>query len=162
MRILFLSTWFPYPPDSGSKLRVYHLVRRLAQAHEVSLICFAFDTAEPAHAGDLLSLCANLQVAPVDPFVVNRTGALRTFLSPSPVVTRPIPVMSDLVADGLRTCAFDVVIASTDIMAPYLLSSQRVPPSTARILEEHNSLTRWMQERYAEQTSLAQRHALLG
>ena len=23
MRILFLSTWFPYPPDNGSKLRVY-------------------------------------------------------------------------------------------------------------------------------------------
>ena len=37
MNILFLSTWFPYPPDNGSKLRVYHLLRALAQAHEVTL-----------------------------------------------------------------------------------------------------------------------------
>jgi len=31
MHILYLSPWFPYPPDTGSRTRVYHLLRALAQ-----------------------------------------------------------------------------------------------------------------------------------
>ena len=46
------------------------------------------------------------------------------------------------------------MIASTEMMAAYALQG---PSSAARILEEHNSLTRWMQERYNDQTSAAQR-----
>ena len=55
------------------------------------------------------------------PFAVNRAGALRTFLSPRPVASRPIPAMSQLVADVLRCKPFDVVIASTEMMADYAL-----------------------------------------
>jgi glycosyltransferase involved in cell wall biosynthesis len=157
VNVLFLSTWFPYPPDNGSKIRVYYLLQALAQVHAVTLVSFAFDTAQPEQPGDLRSLCAGLRVAPVNPFTVNRAGALRTFLSPSPVVSRPIPTMNTLVADVLRTNTIDAIIASTEITAQYALHSQRTPASTVKILEEHNSLTRWMRERYAEQTNLAQR-----
>lgn len=157
MNLLFLSTWFPYPPDNGSKIRVYYLLQALAQVHAVTLVSFAFDTAQPEQPGDLRSLCAGLRVAPVNPFTVNRAGALRTFLSPSPVVSRPIPTMSTLVADVLRTNTIDAIIASTEITARSALRAQRTPASTVKILEEHNSLTRWMRERYAEQTNLAQR-----
>ena len=47
MNALFLSTWFPYPPDNGSKLRVYHLLRALGQQHRVTLVSLAFGTAQP-------------------------------------------------------------------------------------------------------------------
>ena len=154
MQILFLSTWYPYPPDNGSKLRVYHLLRALAQAHEVRLVSFAFDTARPEQPGDLRSLCADVQVVSINPFTVNQAGALRTFLSPSPIVSRPVPAMSDLVAGVLRALSFDALIASSEITAPYALQA---PSGTATVLEEHNSLTRWMQERYAGQPGLAQR-----
>ena len=43
MRILFLSPWFPFPPDNGSKIRIYHLPRALGQRHEVRLLSFAED-----------------------------------------------------------------------------------------------------------------------
>ncbi len=154
MNILFLSTWFPYPPDNGSKLRVYHLLRALAQDHEVTLLSFAFSTARPDDPGNLRSLCADVQVVPVNPFEVNRAGALRTFLSPTPVVSRPIPAMSQLVADALHANPFDAVIASTEMMADYALQAR---PDTVKILEEHNSMSRWMQGRYAEQTNPLQR-----
>ena len=157
MRILFLSTWFPYPPDNGSKLRVYHLLRALARAHEVTLISFAFDTAQPEQPGDLRSLCADVQAMTVNPFAVNRAGALRTFLSARPVVSRLIPAMSQLVADVWRSGTFDAIIASTEMTAEYAVREQRVPPGTARILEGHNSMTRWMLGRYAEQTQPLQR-----
>jgi len=38
MRILFLSAWYPYPPDNGSKLRIYNLLRGLSQKHDVAVI----------------------------------------------------------------------------------------------------------------------------
>lgn len=53
MKLLFLSTWFPYPPDNGSKLRVYHLLRSLAERHEVTLLSFAFATAQSGAPGEL-------------------------------------------------------------------------------------------------------------
>jgi len=149
MDILFLSTWFPYPPDNGSKLRVAHLLRALARAHQVSLVSFAFGTARPDEADDLRALCREVHVVPADPFAVNRAGSLRTFLSVRPVASRPIEGMRRLVTDVMHANRFDVVIASTEMMADYALQA---PPSTARILEEHNSMTRWMRERYAAQT----------
>ena len=144
MRILFLSTWFPYPPDNGSKLRVYHLLRALARTHKVTLVSFAFDTARPDAAGDLPSLCDAIHVVPTDPFAANQTGVLRTYLSLSPIVSRPIPAMRQRVAEVLSLSRFDAAIASTEVMAAYAMMAGR---GTVRILEEHNALSRWSKER---------------
>ena len=154
MNVLFLSTWFPYPSDNGSKLRVYNLLRALAQLHAVTLVSFAFDTARPEQPGDLRTLCAAVQVVSVNPFAVNRAGTLRTFLSTRSVASRPISAMTQLVADALCLSAFDAVISSTTMMADYALQTS---PGAATLLEEHNSLTRWMHERYAGQTNPLQR-----
>ena len=40
MRILFLSGWFPYPPDNGARMRVYSILRQLARWHEIGLLSF--------------------------------------------------------------------------------------------------------------------------
>lgn len=154
MNILLLSSWFPYPPDNGSKLRVHHLLRALGQAHEVSLLSFAFATAQPDVADGLRSLCADVQVVPVDPFAANQAGALRTFLSPAPIAARPLPAMAAATASLAAQGPFDLVIASTEMMAAYAL---QMPAATDKVLEEHNSLTRWMQERYDEQSNAVQR-----
>lgn len=154
MNILFLSTWYPYPADNGSKLRVYHLLRALGQAHEVSLLSFAFATARPEDAAPLRQWCQQVEIVTIDPFAANRAGTLRTFLSLSPVAARPLPAMSQAAARWFQEHPFDAVIASTEMMAAYALQA---PPDTAKVLEEHNSLTRWMQERYDEQSSVAQR-----
>jgi glycosyltransferase involved in cell wall biosynthesis len=145
VRILFLSTWFPYPPDNGAKLRSYHLMRALTQDHKVTLVSFAHDKAMPADAGDLPALCAGLHVVPLDPFGANKAGTLRTFLSSLPVASRPIPIMSRSIAEVSQDTPFDAVVASHEMMANYALESC---PGAARILETHNSLIRWMQERY--------------
>ena len=49
---------------------------------------------------------------------------------------------------------YDAVIASTEMMLDYALMA---PPGAAKVLEEHNSLTRWMAERYREQRNPLQR-----
>ena len=154
MRILFLSAWFPYPPDNGSKIRIYYLLRALGARHKVTLLSFAFDTARPDEAEELQRLCADIHAVAIDPFAANRAGALRAFLALRPVVSRPIAAMSQLVAEEVDSHAYDAIIASTGMMADYALQA---PQDAAKILEEHNSMTRWMWERYAGQNNALQR-----
>lgn len=154
MRFLFLTTWFPYPPDNGSKIRTHYLLRALAEKHKITLLSFAFDTAQPDMAGQGLAWCEDIQVVTINPFAVNQAGVVATFLSRQPVAARPIPAMSQLATNLWQSHAFDAVIASTGMMAAYALSS---PAPTATMLEEHNSLTRWMRERFMTATDLANR-----
>ncbi len=143
MRILFLSTWFPFPPDNGSKIRVKYLINALVQRHEVTLLSFAFDTAQPEMTNG--AGCKTVDTIKLNPFVENQTGAVRRFLSANPVAYRSIAAMRDLVTRTLAETRFDVVIASTGLMAAYALQAKE---GTIRVLEEHNSLTRLMRERY--------------
>lgn len=154
MRILFLSTWFPYPPDNGSKIRVYYLLRSLAEKYQVTLLSFAFDTAQPEKAEELKSWCHAIKVISINPYLVNQVGPLQTFLSGKPVVTWPIPQMRQMTACLLQATQFEAVIASTEMMADYALQA---PAFTGKVLEEHNSLTRWMHERYLTADRLAKR-----
>ncbi len=151
MRVLFLATWFPFPLDIGYKIRVYHLLWALGQSHEVTLLSFAFDMAKEHDAGELQQFCRDIQVVALDPFATNRASTLRRFLSPVPLFTRPIPAMRELVRQTLHRQSFDVIIASTEVMAAYALEA---PSSIARVLEEHNSLTRWMQDRHGQSSGL--------
>lgn len=56
MKIFFLSSWFPFPPDNGSRIRVYNLLRTLAQRHVVTLITFA-ESNEPTNTRVLETFC---------------------------------------------------------------------------------------------------------
>lgn len=154
MDILFLATWFPVPPDNGSKLRVHYLLRALAQQHRLTLLSFAFDTAQPDAPGKLQSFCQDIHVVRIDPFKFNQTGTLQTFISPRPTASRPVPAMQRMMNSILRTHSFDVIIASTAMTAPYALQA---PSKSIRVLEEHNSMTRWAQDRHQNARTLLQR-----
>lgn len=153
-KVLFLSTWYPYPPDNGSRLRVYHLLRALSSKHRVSLMSFAFDNAMQTTAHILHDWCDVIASVDANPFVTNRASDLRTFFSQRPVASRPVPAMSHLVGQALNLHKYDSVIASTGMMIDYALMT---PPATARILEEHNAMGRWAWERYQQSTNTAQR-----
>ena len=154
MKILFLSTWFPSPTDNGSKIRVYHLLRALGAQHQVSLLSFAFDTARPAEATALRDICVDVQAVECNPFRRDGVSALARYLSPGPIVTRPLEEMRLAVQRQLDSAHYDAVIASIEVMATYAFQA---PQTTTKILEEHNSLSRWMWERYRAQQSTLQR-----
>lgn len=153
MRVLFLSTWFPYPQDSGAKLRAYYLLRALMRAHKVTLVSFAFDTARPDEVEGIGLFGMDVHTIPIDPFVENKASMLRTFLSLRPMASRPIPAMQRVVDRVLGADQFDVVIASTAMMADYVIRAQ---PNLPKILEEHNSMARWMRDQYIAHTNPVQ------
>jgi glycosyltransferase involved in cell wall biosynthesis len=149
MHALFLSTWFPAPPDNGSKARVFHLLRALAARHEVSLITFApSDGPLPEVDCRSLGLCHHFQMIARRPFQQSARRRLLGLISPVPrdLAAMYSPEMAAAVRRAAAERPADAVIASTLATAGYA----RQVPAGARVLEEHNFLGRILAERVRE------------
>jgi glycosyltransferase involved in cell wall biosynthesis len=128
MRILFLSYWFPYPADNGSKLRIYHLIEGLAQEHEVTLL--SFDHQGIREVPDALSeICQEVYFLPGK---IYSSKSLRAFLGlfqakPRALVDTFEPQMFELIKGVTAQHSFDLVIASQWYMASYQEAFKAVP-----------------------------------
>jgi glycosyltransferase involved in cell wall biosynthesis len=134
MNVLFLSRWFPYPPDNGSKIRAFNLIRRLSSHHEIDLISFTSEMVSAERLAVMRRYCQRVDVALYKPFQPNRLKARLGFFSwqPRSVIDTHSLEVQRLVEEAGRRCSFDVVIASEIDMAPYALAL----PSTPKVLEE--------------------------
>lgn len=135
MKVLFLSWWWPNPPDNGSKLRVYHLLRQLARRHEVTLLAFAEPgEATPERVAALEGFCARVHHAPKVRFAPGRLRALAGFFHPWPrwLVDVYSDDMNRLVQAEARAGGYDLVIASQTPTTPYALPLKGVK----RLFEE--------------------------
>ncbi|MDR0361579.1 MAG: glycosyltransferase family 4 protein [Planctomycetota bacterium] len=67
MRILFVYPVFPWPLDSGSRVRVYNLVKQLVrQGHEVGLVCFHEGSDDPGDdSREFRALLSDLRIVPI-------------------------------------------------------------------------------------------------
>lgn len=62
--ILFLSRWLPYPPNNGSKIRIYNLIRGLHQHYKISLVTFIDPSERDWDLGPLKQLCSEVVTVP--------------------------------------------------------------------------------------------------
>lgn len=150
MKILFLTPWYPYPPDNGIKIRLYNLLRVLGQRHEITLLSFVRAIKSPDSTE--LRFCRAVQTVPWIPFEPRRVRSVAHFFAAMPrsYLETYNPAMTKLVRAAGE---FDVVIASTTDVALYALEAN----ARVRVLEEHNSMTRWMYEQYCAQTQSLRR-----
>jgi glycosyltransferase involved in cell wall biosynthesis len=155
MNILFISTWFPYPPDNGSKTRVYYLLRALAERHQIHLLTFMPTAEEARFIPVLQAYCPQVDVVQRDPFWRDWRKALLGYLSPWPrdVVSGYSPGMARLVSVAAWGQQYGVVIASQVSVAPYALSVNGVP----RFVEIDNYMGRLLEEQYRAQHNPARR-----
>jgi len=131
MRLLAVSSWFPSPPDNGSKLRAYHLLAHLAARHEVTLLSFA-EPGEGASAPDLERMCEAVHVVAGNPFKPRAPLATRGLFDAMPRSFRQTysPEMQQLVDDAVvRT---DAAVAFQLGAGLYLRGHATVP----RVLDE--------------------------
>ena len=130
-RILFISKWFPYPSDNGSKIRVYNLLRGLGAEHQVTLLSFTDqrDVNYNATAMRDLCRCREVDVLPWKPFDPRDRRARLGFLSPIPrsVVDTFSPEMKQLIQRTLSAKDYDLVIASQTTSAAYAPFFGRLP-----------------------------------
>ncbi|MGE3268779.1 MAG: glycosyltransferase family 4 protein [Chloroflexota bacterium] len=131
MKILFLSRWFPYPPDNGSKLRISNLIRQLAAEHEVFLVSFRPPERiiEPAAEQAAASVCATVDTAPYHGYRSAGIKALLGLLAPRPrsLVAAHSPEFAAQMARRLREHRCDLVVASELDMLPYALAQRDAP-----------------------------------
>ena len=83
MKILFISPWFPYPSVNGSKIRISHLLRAIAEHHEVRLISFVRE-GELVDPTILEQSHILWETVPLQEFAPNRLKALLGFFSNLP------------------------------------------------------------------------------
>jgi glycosyltransferase involved in cell wall biosynthesis len=136
MKVLYLSTWFPYPPDNGSRVRAYYLLRALAERHEVYLISLLQDDSKRENAAHLESFCKVWSLHESRWF---KPGTLKSFLGffsrrPRFCVDTFDPAIKVAVADAVERIAPDVMVASTLGVVEYVPDNPNVPS----VLDEHN------------------------
>lgn len=150
MKVLFLSRWYPYPPDNGSKIRIFNLLRHLSAQHQVDLISFATESVTEAQIVAMQHFCRRVEVIPYRPFRPGRLKALLGFFAAQPrsVIDTFNVALQQCVDCAHRERSFDLVIASQIDMAPYAL---RVT-GAAKIFEEVELTT--LYEQFARQAQL--------
>jgi polysaccharide biosynthesis protein PslH len=135
LNILFLSRWLPFPPNNGSKLRIYNLIRALAKVHAVYLVAFRDQGEGTEEATEkLLEVCRGVDTVP---WVTQANRGAAPWVSlfarkPRSVLLQHSPEMARLIARITAQQRFDVVIASQIDMSPYGLKVQ----APVRIFEE--------------------------
>lgn len=144
MMILFLSTWFPYPPNQGSKIRAYYLLKHLAEAHEVALVTFEDVDLDPAWVEHIQQLCSRVEIVQRKPFAASKGKTWLGWLSPLPsaVVAIRSPEMAERVRNVAQSWKPDCVVALTFVTAPYALDIPGVP----KVVDIDNFMARMLQE----------------
>jgi glycosyltransferase involved in cell wall biosynthesis len=121
MKILFLSRWFPYPVNNGSKLRIHNLLRGLAKSHEVTLLSFTDDPLTNAETTVLQGICSECYTVPWSEFNPDSNPARMGFLSSTPrsLLDTYSAQMENEIRRLLTEKDYDLVIASQTTMASY-------------------------------------------
>jgi len=128
MRILFLSAWHPYPPDNGSKLRIFNILCELAKHHEITLLSFA-DNPQLAKVHELEAICKSVHVLPKKDYDAGSNRAVLGFFGKKPRVLadRFVPEMDQMIRKEISNGDHDLVIASQIYMADYLDYEFNIP-----------------------------------
>jgi len=119
MHVLYLSGWYPYPPDNGSKLRVYNLLRELAGHHSLTLLVVSEDA--PASTPPELTELGRVVHVPGRRFRPAGRRALAGLLGRTPrvLVDTYRPQLSRQIEMEMRARRPDLVIATQWATAAY-------------------------------------------
>lgn len=158
MKILFLSQWFPYPPDNGSKIRIYNILRGLAPHHEITLVSFIYGREVDVENSPLRTLCQEIHVVRWRPFNPHSLRSAFGYFSLKPryVVDTLSSEMKALIERLLSNGNYDLVIASEMGMAGYAPSFKRFPA----LLDDLEIGVYYQQYAHANSHSRRLRHGL--
>ncbi len=120
--ILVISHRFPYPPDRGEKIRLWHILGHLAQSYRVFMGCLVDDARDWGHVAQVEAFCAELGCFGID----KRRQKLRAVARLR--VGRPLmldyyghPALARWIAGVVAREAIDLVYIYSTAMAPYAM-----------------------------------------
>lgn len=129
MNVLFLSRWYPFPPDNGAKLRISNLLTQLSAAHDVDLLTFAEagDRVDEASESALRAICRDVQVFPYRRFQPTSARSIAGLVSAQPrfLVDTHSEAFEAALDARLRQAPPDIVVASQLTMMAYGVRAAR-------------------------------------
>lgn len=150
MRVLCLTQIIPYPPDSGPKIKTWHVLCYLSeQGHEITLASFV-RTEEQVYVPELKRVCAQVYTVPMRRskfkdviYLLNSQLSQRPFL----IERDDLREMRNLVDGLLRNEEFDYALADQLSMTQFLIpkhANGKGLPGLARrperIFDAHNAV----------------------
>lgn len=148
MRILFLSSWSPWPPNNGSKIRASYLLQALQRSHETSTVAFCPTDKEVPGAE-----WENFYAVRVDPFRYVNLPKLLKYISPIPLACWPSQLMRQTVKRIADLGHWDAVVAFQSSVAQYALLLPNVP----RVLDVDTAYSYQAYERHINQSGFVGR-----
>jgi glycosyltransferase involved in cell wall biosynthesis len=137
VRVLFVARLFPYPPDGGAKIKSYHMVRCIGQAHDLTVVTFVRWPRDRSFVADLEGMCSKLVTVEMPRSRVRDAWLLGlSLLGPLPFMVRREMnrTMQQAVSGLLNSRSYDAAHFDHVHMAPYALDSFR-----PKILDTHNA-----------------------
>jgi sugar transferase (PEP-CTERM/EpsH1 system associated) len=119
--LLYVAHRVPYPPDKGDRIRVYHLLRHLAEQADVYLACLADEPVSDETRAALEGLCVRVAVVPLGRWsrwlwALATAGTGRS-ISEGAFHSR---ALRRLIRRWAQEVPFHAVLASASSVAPYL------------------------------------------
>jgi sugar transferase (PEP-CTERM/EpsH1 system associated) len=152
LKILFVSSRFPYPPLQGDRVRAYHQLKRLGRRHRITLVTPVCDARDAQHLGEIEPLCERVITVPIRPWERARN------LLAAPFSSRPWQTTywyhSKIARAVHRACIsqkFDLAHVQLVRMAPAELALNGTP----RVLDFIDALSLNFQRRAEHQSGLA-------
>jgi glycosyltransferase involved in cell wall biosynthesis len=144
MNILFLTQILPYPPNSGPKVKTWHVLRYLSQrGHKITLASFVRPEELP-YIENVKQVCASVHTVPMRRSRISDIG----YLLRSQVTGRPFLVerddlleMRSLVGRIVAEGDVDIIHADQLTMTQYALPFAKSPSSRpALVFDAHNAV----------------------
>ena len=120
MRVLFLTSRLPYPPDRGDRYRTFNFIRQMSAEHDVVLVSFIGSEKERAHVEALEPYCSAVHVVLQTPLQSVRAVALNAWRkTPLQVLYYRSRAMRRTIDELAATASCDAVYIHLFRMAPY-------------------------------------------
>jgi polysaccharide biosynthesis protein PslH len=144
MKILFISRWFPYPPDNGSKKRIFNLIKILSEKHKVDLISFTSEPVTEERVQGLKPYCHSVQSILFKDYNPRSFRARLGYLSTRPrfIYDTYRKGFRETVQAACRKTSYDLVVASQVDMTPYTKGV-----GSAKVLIDEIELTIYVEQR---------------
>ena len=126
MRVVFLTSRLPFPPEGGDRFRVFHQIRTASEAgHDIHLVTFARERPDPIAIGPLERLLASITVVPLPP-LLSAFRAVKAIPGRTPLQAAYYRSkrMEEQVRLTLRRARPDAVVTHLFRMAPYALANR--------------------------------------
>jgi sugar transferase (PEP-CTERM/EpsH1 system associated) len=137
MNLLILTPQLPYPPQQGTTIRNFNIIKHLAPHHDITLVSFGTSD-ELANAEPLRAVCKHIEIAPYPTrTLIQRAITTFTSIQPDMALRLKSDAMHSIVDHVLHQESFDIVQVEGIEMARYILPlATRHSPL---VFDDHNA-----------------------